>query len=199
MGFLQNLFGIKPVKSQSPRPKTYSASDIQVISASAQRMTDVINESMKIANSTLNPDTKISRLKVARKHLHELKYMCAKYPFLHLVSLDAVESDLDRIEEEFLTSGLQELAEGNMQGQALEKQGRIEEAISIYESLAGQGTDTPFTYRRLAILYHKNKDIGNEIRILKLAIKNVPKRNAQHWAWFADRLLKIQSRTKVKK
>ena len=40
----------------------------------------------------------------------------------------------------------------NVEGRALEKAGRIDEAIALYEHGVAGGTDTPFTYTRLRIL-----------------------------------------------
>ena len=53
----------------------------------------------------------------------------------------------------------------NNLGKELEKEGKIDEAIDIYEDNVLLKTDTPFTYLRLSILYKKNKDVDNEIRI----------------------------------
>ena len=77
-----------------------------------------------------------------------------------------------------------------MRGQALEKDRKIEEALLEYEKLLEQGVDTPFTYRRLAILYSKRKDRENELRVLRTALKNVPVENSKHYQWFAERLAK---------
>ena len=50
----------------------------------------------------------------------------------------------------------------------------------------------PFTYRRLAILYRRLKSSDDEIRVLKAALKNLPKSNRKHRDWFKSRLLKIE-------
>jgi tetratricopeptide (TPR) repeat protein len=84
------------------------------------------------------------------------------------------------------------VAERIKDGQDLEKRGLIKEAIAAYEKLAAKMVDTPFTYRRLAILYRKLKSSDDEIRVLKAALKNIPKSNRKHYDWFKTRLLKIE-------
>jgi hypothetical protein len=59
----------------------------------------------------------------------------------------------------------------NVEGQALEKAGRIDAAIALYESGVARGTDTPGTYRRLRILYGKQKRPADVDRIRRLMIE----------------------------
>ena len=53
-------------------------------------------------------------------------------------------------------------------GRALEEAGRIDEAIALYEYGVAGGTDTPFTYTRLRILYRKLKRPDDVERIKPL-------------------------------
>lgn len=62
----------------------------------------------------------------------------------------------------------------NMNGQALEKAGRIEEAIALYEYGVVNRTDTPGTYRRLLVLYRKAKRLEDERRVCELAASRWP-------------------------
>ena len=66
-------------------------------------------------------------------------------------------------------------AELNNEGIALEKAGKIEEAISIYEDCM--------------ILYRKAKDFKNEIRIIKTALK-VYKKDPKNFTKYSERLEK---------
>jgi len=59
----------------------------QVIIDSAQRLLDVINESLKIANESKNADTKVSRLDVAKQRLVDLKRLSKEHPFIKLTQL----------------------------------------------------------------------------------------------------------------
>lgn len=56
----------------------------------------------------------------------------------------------------------------NMEGQALEKEGKIDEAIEAYMKGIGEGTDTPFTYKRLAILFEKQKRYKEALKIVDI-------------------------------
>ena len=157
---------------------------------SAQRLVDVINESLQIASSSKNADTKISRLDVAKDRLAKLKKLSKDYPFINLTQLSEVELSIADLEREFALAGYREAADGNLKGQSLEKEGKITEAIAIYERLLEEGVDTPFTYRRLAIIYSKRKEKDEELRVLHAAIRNIPVENSTHYQWFADRLAK---------
>ena len=59
----------------------------------------------------------------------------------------------------------------NIEGRALEKAGRIHEAITLYESGVARGTDTPATYKRLRILYRKLKRPDDVERIKALMVE----------------------------
>ena len=65
------------------------------------------------------------------------------------------------------------LAEMNYYGSLLEKKGRTDQAIEIYEELVDTDGDTSHTYDRLAIIYRRRKELSNEIRILEAAAENV--------------------------
>ena len=187
MGFFSNLFKQKPSSG-------YSSNDIDVVTSSAQRLVEIINESLTIANESNNPDTKISRLEVAKNKLSEIKELSEQYSFLTITSLNDVENSITELENEFLIAGYEEIVRVNITAEALEKEGEIEDAITEYEKLVTMKVDTPFTYRRLAILYRKGKQENNEIRIMIEALDNIPKSNSKHYSWFQDRLKKIKNK-----
>lgn len=187
MRFLEKLFGTR----KTPATPRFSQGDMQVIGDMALRYADVINESLQIASTSKNPETKISRLGVAKAKLEELKVFAEDYPFLTLTSLTNVESDILMLETQFLSAGYKELAEGNSLGKELEDEGRIDEAITQYESLVTKGTDTPFTYRRLAIIYRKRKAPRDEARVVKAAMDAINP-DSTHRKWFRERLTKIK-------
>ena len=56
-------------------------------------------------------------------------------------------------------------------GIGLEKEGMVDEAISVYEKSIMPKLPTKHPYERLAILYRKRKDYKNEIRVLETAIE----------------------------
>jgi hypothetical protein len=59
----------------------------------------------------------------------------------------------------------------NVEGQALEKAKRIDEAVALYEYGVVHRTGTPFTYDRLLVLYRKAKRLEDERRVCVLALE----------------------------
>lgn len=60
--------------------------------------------------------------------------------------------------------------ERNLQGKELERIGRIDDAISLYELNVADDFEGSHPYDRLATIYHERKDYNNERRILEHAI-----------------------------
>lgn len=178
--------------------KTPSQDIVDAVAESGESITNVINQSIEIAESTSNLDTKVSRVRVARERLEELKQLSEDYPFVKLDALLETEETLERLERE-CREGWDSVVDGNMKGQAFEKEGRVDEAIGVYERLVEHGADTPHTYRRLAILYRKQKDTDNELRVLDRAIQAVPESNAKHHAWFVNRREKLATQSQTEK
>lgn len=63
-----------------------------------------------------------------------------------------------------------EMVDNNLNGIELEKNGKVDEAVKLYEKNVSMGFDGNHPYDRLAIIYRKNKDYDNEIRVLEQAI-----------------------------
>lgn len=187
-----NQFLARSLPERPPQRTRFSKGDMQTVGFCAQRLADLIYESMKLAKESHEPETKLSRLGFARQKLEEIKALADKYPFLELPNLANIEISIARMEIEFDQAGIREVADGNLRGESLEKQGKPDQAIAEYERLLEKGVDTPFTYRRLAILYRKMKEPEMELRAVRAALSNVPRSNATHYAWFEERLSKIQ-------
>lgn len=83
---------------------------------------------------------------------------------------DSVESLQKKLQSEILNDKLDKQVERNLKAKDLEKQGKINQAINLYEQNVSEGFDGNFPYDRLAIIYRKKKDIENEIRVLKKGI-----------------------------
>jgi tetratricopeptide (TPR) repeat protein len=128
-----------------------------------------------------------------RTDLHRLKRLAGGCRELQQAELEEVELQILQIEKETEVLEQQTIAKRNRDGRHLEKRGLIKEAIAAYEKLVAKMVDSPFTYRRLAILYRKLSSIDDEIRILREALRNVPKSSRKHHDWFRARLQKIQS------
>lgn len=60
--------------------------------------------------------------------------------------------------------------ERNLKGIELEKLGKVDEAVELYEKNIEENFEGNHPYDRLATIYRKNRDIGKEIRVLEKAI-----------------------------
>jgi tetratricopeptide (TPR) repeat protein len=58
----------------------------------------------------------------------------------------------------------------NNKGIALEKEGKIKAAIKIYEKNIETRYPAHHSYKRLMVLYRKNRDFENEIRVIDIAL-----------------------------
>jgi len=87
------------------------------------------------------------------------------------------------------------VADRNLYGQQLEKQGNIGDAIRVYQQNVEDEVDTPFPYMRLAVLYHKAHAYPAEIWILEkgISICNTPQ-TATSYKWMVKRLNKIRGK-----
>lgn len=88
------------------------------------------------------------------------------------------------------------IVERNLKGQQLEKQGDIEGAIRLYEQNVADEADTPFPYKRLAIIYRKQKRLDDEIRVLEKAVE-IYKEPEQNKKW-TDQLSIAREKRQVK-
>lgn len=78
--------------------------------------------------------------------------------------------EVDRLrEEENRLSSI--MVDRNLIGKQLEQAERFDEAIALYEANLADRFSGSFPYNRLAILYRKNKQYDEEIRVLSLAIE----------------------------
>lgn len=67
---------------------------------------------------------------------------------------------------------LKKCAERNTRGQELEKEGKIKQAITIYEkNIEDECYPATHSFDRLMILYRKQQDYDNEIRVINRAIE----------------------------
>lgn len=63
------------------------------------------------------------------------------------------------------------IVDRNIKGTELEKSGRIEEAINLYEKNIADYADTPHPYNRLRVIYSKRKQYDEAIRVCKAYIE----------------------------
>jgi tetratricopeptide (TPR) repeat protein len=83
-------------------------------------------------------------------------------------------------------------AERNLTGIELEKAGKIDEAIELYEKNVEENFIGSHPYNRLAIIYRKHGQIDDEVRVLEKAVSVFKKGNKQEK--FKIRLEKIYNK-----
>lgn len=97
---------------------------------------------------------------------------------------------------DFPTPPLEESVSRNLKGIELEKEGSTEESIELYEQNVADGFDGSHPYKRLAIIYRKQKRYDDEIRVLKKAIQVFSKLDRADapgkLQYFKERLAKAQ-------
>jgi len=114
--FLSRIF---QGEKEARRVLNADAQNVQVTTEIAERLVEVINESLHLANDSKNVDTKVSRLNVAKDKLEELKKLVSENSFLHLERLDQFEACVKELELEFnghtnnLTKSVSKLSEEN--------------------------------------------------------------------------------------
>ena len=168
---------------------------MEEIGRSAQRIADIIVESIELAKKSSNYATKMSRVRVARDNIELLKAEMARFSFMQIPNLGAIEWEVVQIEWAARDAKWVTIAEGNERGRAAEKAGDIDEALAAYEFLADMGAGSPLTYRRLAAIYKKLKQPLEEIRVLRAGLKHVNQSNEADYTWFADRLAAMATRS----
>jgi tetratricopeptide (TPR) repeat protein len=85
----------------------------------------------------------------------------------------------------------------NLKGKEYEKKGEIEFAIREYEENLKEKFGGSHPYNRLAIIYRKNKDYDNEIRVLNSAIEIYTERSESSPRAYVDpKLNKFRERLK---
>ena len=77
----------------------------------------------------------------------------------------------------------------NNNGIKAEKDGRISHAIRLYETNIMNGYPAHHSYKRLMVIYHRNKDYVNEIRVIKRALEVFP-----NYPEYVERLSKVENK-----
>src|SRR5690625_707992 len=87
----------------------------QAVADQAIRLVELINDSLRLSVKSNNPDTKVSRLELAKSRLQELIAIVTAHPFITLRQLDGVEKDINRLSEKYAYSGYYRDADLNAQ------------------------------------------------------------------------------------
>lgn len=97
--------GSGPVAPATTGRRDLPKRDTEAIGDAAKRLVEIVNESLQLSNQSTNPETKISRLHLAKAKLQELEGMQARSSFLQLTSLEAVHKSIAGLEREYTDAG----------------------------------------------------------------------------------------------
>ena len=105
------------------------------------------------------------------------------------------EEKIIREENKKYSKSIRIWADNNTKGQNFEEQGKIDKAIKCYEKNVKLNADTPFTYNRLASLYHMKYEFEKERDTLKLFINRCidnPRANKNNIIDYRERLENVE-------
>jgi tetratricopeptide (TPR) repeat protein len=110
-----------------------------------------------------------------RKEYIRAKIRGEEHIIIHKDDFDHIITEVSKIQA--WNKLINKTAELNNKGIKLEKEGKIDEAIIVYEENIKSLHPATHSYERLMILYRKRKDVENEIRVIKIAIDVFSKAN----------------------
>ena len=88
---------------------------------------------------------------------------------------------------------LERCAKMNNRGREFEKQGKIRQAIKVYEAnIEGECYAACHSFDRLMVIYRKAKDYENEIRVIERALAVICPHYPDLYSKYQERLLKAQ-------
>lgn len=107
------------------------------------------------------------------------------------------DSAIERIEKAKMKYNMQAermsaCADRNNHGLELEKNGKIDEAIAVYEDNIADGYPATHSFERLMVLYRKSKDYKQEKRVIKRAC-TVFKKHPSLFNKYMSRLEKVET------
>lgn len=71
----------------------------------ATSLMEIINESLQLSHNSTNPETKVSRLELARAKLDSLKLLSVQHPFIKLQRLEGVRKTIADLAKEYSEAG----------------------------------------------------------------------------------------------
>ena len=103
------------------------------------------------------------------------------------------ELDVRLAERKAEQQRLARCAKMNNRGREFEKQGKIRQAIKVYEANIEEGCyPACHSFDRLMVIYRKAKDYENEIRVIERALAVICPRYPDLYSKYQERLLKAQ-------
>lgn len=171
--FSSDIMGIFDLFRKKQKKQTKQTKTEFSFPPSEKEITNFISEEMEKRNN-MTP----KELKEYNKNLDELKKQTEK-------EFKEMEENREKLDN-WVTN--------NIQGETLENQGKIDEAIKCYENNVKTKADTPFTYTQLANLYHFKKEFKKEKSTLKKGISKCRKNpNPNHIKTMKEQLENVEN------
>jgi tetratricopeptide (TPR) repeat protein len=124
-----------------------------------------------VAVKSLNKYYSVLPLELFNEQNKAIMSGCSKM-FVHRDVLSEMDKKLQEHKER--EKLLNQTARLNNKGIAYEKEGKIKQAINVYEKNIELGYPAHRSFQRLMILYRKAKDYDNEMRVIERAIEIFP-------------------------
>ncbi len=111
MNWLRRFFGGKNDKPapQSEVPEPHVDRPLteleQMAAQQAQRLVEIINDSLVLSRNSANPGTKVSRLELARQRLKDLESLSLQYPVIQITRAPQVWAQIDEFAREYAAAG----------------------------------------------------------------------------------------------
>lgn len=170
-------------------------------------LSDCINRIIEDSHSLKTSTGRINRLQKSISILEGVKFETP-------VCTEAVQAEICKLQKEVesekmtfpitTTSKDMDAVTKNSRAKELEKEGRVDEAILLYEENVTARFDGSHPYERLAIIYTKRKQYNDAIRVLHIAIdvfeNDIPPERADRLpklAKFQERLSKLENQCAI--
>lgn len=150
-------------------------------------------DEIKVPVSFFAPSMELAGCPIFEKYFRDYIKAKIKYGYNYMIVnkkdyQEAREYIVNQLRREY---ALQHSAKLNLRGIEYEKAGKIEDAIKVYEENIAMRSNGRHSYDRLKIIYRRQKDRENEIRVLQTAISVFGEDSE-----YKERLLKLLSKTK---
>lgn len=148
-------------------------------------------DEIKVPVSFFAPNMKLAGCPIFQKYFGEYIKAKIKYGYNYMIVnkkdyQEAREYIVNQLRREYI---LQRSTRLNLRGIEYEKAGKIEDAIKVYEENIAMRSNGRHSYDRLKIIYRRQKDRENEIRVLRVAISVFGEGSE-----YNERLLKLLSK-----
>lgn len=187
---LKRLFSPKKVKQQVPQPVAKPIAGSSVVVKTQPHLEQDIRVDIDDFLNKYIKGACISEELMDKITSRSLK----GYNYIYLTRREIDECECSRRKHLAFEAQLNRTAENNNAGILAEKEGRIEDAIKIYEkNIVDTCYPACHAFDRLMIIYRKQKDYENEIRVIDRAINVLCSRYPDLLEKYTNRKYKAQA------